>query len=479
MATNNQQPTRTTEQAFQAATPKLLRDTTPYVKPVEPFVSFQKRTKYIGDRTIGGSKLRFTYADLTDFTSRPFGNFFSSLQLPITSGQRQDYNSILGTTALASLSGLTKVVIASIPTDEYGEMIDGKTLSIKVPIGAGYITCFGGYYSFNPDLNTQFSDANIISSIFGVEPVPENNFNTNIAYLFTNDLAGYTPRDNYNYLSKLPGVSSTIPANGSVSIPVPGNLLAGRTYSYNRMYFPAAVKLSFMTLVGEIPFENAVDTNSVVGAAFRLKYDVSALILRNSDYVEHSVDSAIDEINPISTRRWGRWSPTTKYPYSEGGAGNPVARLQDVNVGIQIDKPVGIVYLDKGLVVFTDPLIVENFNLTNAQITGGAKYVGPAKEFTNVFYPSQTDASATFNSVVTEYEQGYTCIVYPNEFNETTNPTYDQAYPTAASKEGKPVYITEVGLYNKYEELIAICKTSRPIPKDYQSIISLDRKSVV
>ncbi len=461
------------------ATPKNLRTARPFVKPVEPYISFQKRTKYLGDRTISGDKLRFTYANLSDFTSRPYGNLFSSLQLPITPQQRDSYNEIFGSTGLAPLTSATKAIIINIPTDEFGELMDGKTFSLKIPFGAGNLTCYGNYYEFNPDLNTQLSDSNIISSVFGVEPVPDNNFNTNVAYLFTNDLAGYTPRDNYSVTDNLIGYNVTVPANGSLNIPITTPLVAGEVYYFDRRNFPATVDVSFVTAIGEMPFSNAVEANTVFGQSFKLRYNVSALILRNRSFTEAIVPAGIQKITPISTRQWSRWNPTSKYPYTLGGAGIPYARLADPNLGVMVDKPIGIVYLDKGIAVITDPQIVDNMILDNALDQDGDPYTGPADEYTNIYFATAGEASATFNSVVTEYEQGYTCIIYPNEFNFTTNPTFDQAYPTFASKEGKPVYITELGLYNQYEELIALCKTSRPISKDNQSIISFTVKMKV
>ena len=60
----------------------------------------------------------------------------------------------------------------------------------------------------------------------------------------------------------------------------------------------------------------------------------------------------------------------------------------NTNLGLTVDKPVGIAYLDKGFMVITDPTIVTNFDLASTGATG---------------------TSITFNHTNTKVSQSITC----------------------------------------------------------------------
>jgi hypothetical protein len=75
--------------------------------------------------------------------------------------------------------------------------------------------------------------------------------------------------------------------------------------------------------------------------------------------------------------------------------------------------------------------------------------------------------------VYTEYVQSIFCLANPGEFFVSTNPTFKEVYGDTGqfNTNNDPVYITEVGLYNKFGELIAIAKTSEPIPKNITNFV--------
>lgn len=75
----------------------------------------------------------------------------------------------------------------------------------------------------------------------------------------------------------------------------------------------------------------------------------------------------------------------------------------------------------------------------------------------------------------------YTCMVKDYEYNSTLNPSAidnnGNLYSNLTGSEFRP-YITAIGLYNDNQELIAVAKLGRPIPKpnniDMVFKISLD-----
>lgn len=116
----------------------------------------------------------------------------------------------------------------------------------------------------------------------------------------------------------------------------------------------------------------------------------------------------------------------------------------NANLGVTADTLVGMVYLDKGFAVITDPTIVNNFT------------------------PSASTATTVmFNSVSTNVYQSVTCIADRGEFGSTTNPTFDI---------GDIPRISEVGLFDDMGNLIAVAKTDRHITKNVNEFLALGIK---
>jgi hypothetical protein len=149
--------------------------------------------------TLFGDKLKYTKADRTDLITRPFGNLFSSFNLPITDSQKANFTSggIFYNTALSGINQ-DNVIIVEIPKNEYGELIDGKTISFTLPINGSGVTCYSTYFSDSSENttngNNKLSDASAQAAYFGIVPSAENGFNSNVSFLFSNSIK--TPQQN-------------------------------------------------------------------------------------------------------------------------------------------------------------------------------------------------------------------------------------------------------------------------------------------
>lgn len=118
------------------------------------------------------------------------------------------------------------------------------------------------------------------------------------------------------------------------------------------------------------------------------------------------------------------------------------------NLALTADTIVGIAYLDKGIVVITDPTIVNNFgDVTTTGITTGT--------------------TVSFNSISTAIYQNITCIASRGEFGSSTNTTIGALDNPR---------ISEVGLYDNLNNLIAIAKTDRHIVKNINEFLALGIK---
>lgn len=119
--------------------------TTPPVfkKQVEPNSSnIGMSITEIGEVTVSGSNLTYVEIDKSN-SSTDFTNLFKSLSLPLTPS---NINLFTGTTSQnggwvdTAFSGLgaSKVLLGVIDNTQYGELIDGKTIKMSLPIATGY-----------------------------------------------------------------------------------------------------------------------------------------------------------------------------------------------------------------------------------------------------------------------------------------------------------------------------------------------------
>ncbi len=115
----------------------------------------------------------------------------------------------------------------------------------------------------------------------------------------------------------------------------------------------------------------------------------------------------------------------------------------DTNNNRVVDLSIGVAYLDKGLFVITEPSIVNSFDVNN------------------------TSTTITLNSVITTINQKITCIADRNEFGTSSNKTFIN---------GSTPRITEIGLYDNSDDLIAIAKTNTTYLKPIDELMVFNLK---
>jgi hypothetical protein len=345
-------------------------------------VQFEKKLVPLDTTNLGGSSLKFTKADRTDLNGSFLGNLFTSFNLPVTVNQKQDFTTGKYAETAFQYLNQDKIIIIEIPKNSYGEMVDGKTISLSIPTTAGTVNVYSTFFK-NSIIDTAghliYSDPNQQSSEFG---------------------------QSYNN-QELPGQSGLI------------NALSG--YSSNVAYL----------------FSDSIQKPE-----------------NNSNY---------------------SWATSGNYFRTEknlptGVIGNKFAANYSSSDGSTVDIPVGIVYLDKGFIVITNPTIVNNFNYSIAKNSDGTSYTGNTN-FTNIYFT--TGSSLSFQSFNTEFVQHAVCIALPNEFYQSNNPTFTEAYGLD-NLDNNPVAITEIGLYNANYDLICIAKVNKPIAKTKSSVLSFD-----
>jgi hypothetical protein len=170
---------------------------------------------------------------------------------------------------------------------------------------------------------------------------------------------------------------------------------------------------------------------------------------------------------------------TDQRPYSSVNRAVPVTNTypNNTNQGYNYDIPVGFVALDKGFIIFTHPKIVDNIPWEQGyeQISNNANI---SSGVTNIYFTATSKSDLTFLDINVSFKTSVVCIGLPGEFYFTNNPSWDlnknaQEFNNNTNNFDS-VYITEVGLYNRNNELIAIAKLSEPVEKTYTNLLTFN-----
>lgn len=148
-------------------------------------------------------------------------------------------------------------------------------------------------------------------------------------------------------------------------------------------------------------------------------------------------------------------------------------------VGYSYDIPIGFVSLDKGFVVITHPEIVNNFPWDNGYFinSNGNEQANTSpvlKE--NIYFKDANKSRLTYKDVDVFYTTSVVCLALQEEFFLTTNPSWPLSSNISEFQNGTnnfdSIYVTEVGLYNRNNELIAVSKFDRPVEKSFTNILT-------
>ena len=151
-----------------------------------------------GYNQLDGSRLRFTKIQRNPNNGRPFSNLYPAFGLPAANFEVTGWDIDWGTNALKDIDLANTAVVAEFPKNTYGELIDGRTIRMKVQVWSGasktFITCYSSYYAgYNAS-----SDPSVEAEVFGhtsafnyVPPVANpgvGDLSTNVAFLFSDQI---------------------------------------------------------------------------------------------------------------------------------------------------------------------------------------------------------------------------------------------------------------------------------------------------
>ena len=166
-----------------------------------------------------------------------------------------------------------------------------------------------------------------------------------------------------------------------------------------------------------------------------------------------------------------------------------------LNLGVDVEASVekkyaangqgyGLFYPDQGLIIL-NPAAIHNTigNTENSASIDGTPYVGTAYEAKNHYHlynairkGAEFDARRTENVSTSHYFVRAT----NREFNFSNNPTFttgsDGSFVQSTFIRDPKTFITTIGLYNDANEMLAVAKTSQPIPKSYDKEVLISVK---
>jgi hypothetical protein len=328
-----------------------------------------------GYNSVTGSSLTFTVAQRNPNNGRAFSNLYASFNLPAANFVVNSWDVEWSSNALEKIENNDNVVVIEIPKDEYGELIDGRTIKLTLPfITGGTFDCYSSYYlgynaSSDPSQEAEYFGHKSALNMGVANPDVETP-STNVSFLFSDKIRR--------------------PVNG-------GSWSDGFTTSSPPAGYPDA---------------------------------------------------------------------TTYFSFAQ----DKVVARSTSGATIGLDEPIGICYLDKGFIVITDSAATQSINWSASTEGTGFTY----SALTQVSFTA--DSSVTFYSFEKQWVLNVLCEAGSGEFGTTKNPTAADLNPTVNAygeyelySVNKPVYISEIGLYDTNGNMLAIAKPDRPIEKYYNN----------
>ena len=273
------------------------------------------------------------------------------------------------------------------------------------------------------------------------------------------------PREYYNEMIDGRSITFTVPQTGVDNTNWSAKTVVSSTYN-------TLEKRSENALLGKnvaflfcdeinLPYTGQTDGGAISKAA-QTTWNTSSYLDRPAATSYQNLQNLID--TNTDQRPWGNVNLAVTVPE---------IYPTTTNQGYNYDIPVGFAALDKGFMVLTHPNVVDNIPWSS----GNTYSAGTANSAAGTFEIWFTSGSSiTLYDLNISYKTSVVCMALPGEFYFTNNPTWDfadnlQEY-TLGTNNYDSTYVTEIGLYNKEEELIAIAKLDRAKEKGYTGVLT-------
>lgn len=266
--------------------------------------------------------------------------------------------------------------------------------------------------------------------------------------------------------------------SGSVSLANNANSLLSTKANYaqykSTLLDPGDDKFSFENASGISVDSNAIYAVNVSRARYREKMDAGnwSINISGSNGLFTFIDDSGQKFSDTSGRS-GRVFKVVSGSLNLGTASDATIATATASNGLGY----GLVYPDRGIIVFNPDAIGDTVgdvyipeDATFQSVSGSLNVDAEQQNHRKLF--EAISQGAGFQSRRTENisTQHFFVRATNREFNYSNNPTYynsDGTFVQSTFESDPKTYITTVGLYNDSNELIAVAKTSQPIPKSF------------
>jgi hypothetical protein len=368
----------------------------------------------------------------------------------------------------------------NLSSDVYGNILETAIPTASIISNVNYYEGFNEYFDATriayESQNVTYQSG-VTTTTGATSPIGlSGKFNGN-GYIKDELTGQYNRNTDYSISFFISGANSTVnneliltKASSSITPPYPFQVeLSGS----NQLIFSVAGNTTFKTQITSSTFVTASWHHVVcqktgsnmqlyINGALHASASSTLLTIPNSPFTS---SARIDNIHPLYI---GGYSTTSKNLqgyldeiriYNKALTATEIGYLADRTEGgtmLQTNK-VGNVFAKQGMIVVSSPDYRYN-NILNAAYT------------------------SSYRSTLTMYELGVIAKIDAGDFNLSLNPSLTQdddvTYQTFASSSTFAPYITTIGLYDDYGQLLAIAKLAQPIKKrddvDMNFFIRLD-----
>lgn len=475
-----------------------------YTKPVSGFLYINEENEI--PISLSGNNISLSLCDRTGTTSN-LGNYFVSLNLPTDETKFPKNSSLSFFYPELQQLNVDKILLIKIPNTAYTEYIDARSIKLNLPgtgSTANFYTLFSSTYSDSvPD---KYGER---SPLLG----------DNIAYLFSDSINVPYTGSSVNQIGQIISHSAITSWNpvtkkyqdrpsatsyGEVkqsndTINTDRRLRMNKTVFTDGLYPDyRGIGLSFYSIVktGGV-FPSPITTGFVVNPNqnyFKVGDKITIdPFLDSTTYCVTGNSKTIASISSdTSTNKFYEYSPDPTYggPWdiiftvtcnaNVTNKNQPGYIFESGGTYYNYDIPVGFVMLDKGLIAITHSDIVNSIDWASGYLSNGSP--NSAAETTDIYFTDTNtsiygDEEASFllefTSLDTVFKIRATCNSLIGDFRTSNNSTWDNATannPYATTQ----VSITELGLFNEMNELVAVAKFSEPIYKGPNDLFTFE-----
>lgn len=466
-----------------------------FTKPVSGFLYVNEENEI--PISLSGSDISLTLCNRTNISNN-LGNYFMSLNLPTSESKFPKNSSMSFFFPELQQLNVDNILLIKIPATAYTEFIDARSVKLNLP-------ATGGTSNFYTLFSSTYNDSD--ADKYG-ETSPL--LGDNIAYLFSDSVnlpyTGFSVSQvgqlvsnsitrSWNPVSRdyrdRPSATAYSEVKQSIN-----SINTDRRYRINKSVFIDGLYPDFRGQA--IGYYSTISSGGNVGFVVlpdRNYFQVGDYV--TVDQFDHSLNPSYSgNVQITSILENQSYSNLYYAPENYNGLYDVIiTNLTYVNSttdesGIlyisggtyyNYDIPVGFVVLDKGLIAITDSDIVNSIDWYSGNLPDGSPNIsGETSNIhftgvsTSIYGNSEPEFLLDFTSLDTVFKLRATCNSLYGEFYISSNSTWNTLAAVNQLSTNQKVAITEVGLYNDLNELVALAKFSEPVYKGLSDVITFE-----